>query len=396
MARTISALGNAISPVALAFAVLDIPGNTAAELGLVMASYSVTQVVLFLVGGVIADRIGKIRIMIGADIAAFLAQASIATLILAGSPNLGLLLVLSALSGAASALFLPASSGILPEIVPTSGLRTANSLLRFSTNSSMILGTAIAGVLVALVGSGWALFLDALSFLLSALFLIGLPIHPNHYAQVKKTSMLADLKVGWKEFTSRQWVWVIVCQFAILNGCYAAGFGVLGPVIAHESLGGALPWSFIASSQAAGLVAGSLLAVRFKPRHPMRVAVIFSLGFSVPLLFLGLRFSVPLIAVAAALCGMSNSIFTVIWDTSLQSLVPKELLSRVYAYDWLGSSILSPLTLAVVGPLSGAYGVGNTLLAGHAVIVAVCLAALASPGVWRLTSMGATGNQISQ
>jgi MFS family permease len=383
-ARTGSVLGNAISPVALAFAVLEMPGGSATRLGLVLLVRQLAQIVLLLFGGVIADRLPRNRVMVASDLLAAAAQAGLAAVFLSNTSNFALVLVLAAVTGAAPALFIPASTGLIPQIVDKGQLQSANALLRFSMNSSMIVGAAIAGVLTATIGPGWALGLDAATFLFSAVFLAGIRL-PRPEA-LPTTSKLADLRTGWREFTSRQWLWVIVLQFSLANACYNGGINVLGPLVAQTRLGGVVAWSVFSVARAVGLVAGSLVAMRLRPRYPLRVATYATFGFVPAFVAWAMGAPIWVLAVTALLIGVSLDIFSVLWDTALQTHVPQESLSKVSAYDALGSVALGPLGLAAAGPAADAFGATNALLVGGTLCAATSLGALASPSVRSLTA----------
>jgi MFS family permease len=381
-ARTGSVLGNAISPVALAFAILDMPGGSATKLGLVLLVRQAAQITFLLLGGVIADRLPRNKVMVASDLLAAAGQGGIAALFLVHTSNLLPIIMLAIVTGAAPALFLPASTGLMPQIVDKSQLQSANSLLRFSMNSATIVGAAIAGVLTGTIGPGWALAADALTFIFSAAWLVGIKLPRPE--QMPATSKIADLRTGWREFASRQWLWVIVLQFSVSNACYNGGINVLGPLVAHNRLGGVLAWSAFSVARAVGLAAGSLVAMRIRPRFPLRVATYATFGF-VPAFF-AWAFGAPiwLLAITALLIGVSLDVFTVMWDTSMQTHVPQESLSRVSAYDSLGSVALGPIGLAVAGPLAGIFGVTDTLIAGGVLCAGTTVAALASPSVRRL------------
>jgi MFS family permease len=384
LARSGSMLGNAISPIALAFAVLELPGGSAVELGIVLLARQAAQVVFLLAGGVIADRLPRNRVMVAADLMAAAGQGAIAALFLSGSPSLGPVVLAAVVTGAAPALFMPAATGLVPQVVPAERLQSANALLRFTMNASTIVGAAVAGVLVAVVGPGWALALDAGTFLFSAVMLAGIRL--ANPAALPKASKLEDLRHGWREFASRQWVWVVVVQFSVINACYNGGINVLGPLVAKTELGGAVAWSVFATARAVGLVGGSVVAMRVRPRHPMRVATYATFGF-VPAFF-ALAFGAPLwvLVATALLIGVSLDVFGVLWDTSLQTHVPREALSRVSAYDVLGSVALGPIGMAVAGPAAEAFGVGTALVAGGVLTAVTNAAALASPAVRNLTA----------
>lgn len=359
LARMLSVLGAGIAPIALAFGVLALPGATAGSLGAVMTAGAVVQVVFTLGGGVVADRVRRSRVIMVADALAALAHAAAAALFLSDRATVGLLAVVAAVGGLTTAMLFPALTGIVPEVAPADRLQSANALLRLATNVARIGGTVIGGLLVVAVGSGWAMLVAAVAFALSAAlvsFVRGLPSQ-----HTGATSPLRDLRAGWREFTSRRWVVVIVVVFSVVNMAFMATFGVLGPVLAQEQLGGARPWAVILAAEGAGTLVGVFVALWVRPARPMLVCMIASFIFCVPLAFLAIPTQVWLIAVAALLAGVAGDVFGVLWDTALQQHVPAEALSRVSSYDWMGSFLFAPLGLAVAGPLADAVGVNDAL-----------------------------------
>jgi predicted MFS family arabinose efflux permease len=384
--RTVSVLGNAVAPVALAFAVLSLPGGSATGLGLVLLARSVAQVVCLIIAGVVADRLPRYQVMMTAELLAGAAQAVVAIVFLRHTASVGMVAGLEVLNGAAEAFFLPASTGLVPQLVVTERLQSANAVLRMSTNGANILGAAVAGVLVATVGPGYALLVDAASFLISAGLLAGIRIG-RRIPRAERSSMLADLRHGWREFSSRQWVWVIVIAAAVVNACFVGSMDVLGPVVAKQHLGGAPAWAAITATLSAGLLAGSVVAARIRPTYPLRVATATTLTFALPLVLLAGPAPLWLIAAGGFAMGVSADIFGVLWDTGLQTHVPQESLSRVSSYDALGSFALGPVGLAVAGPVAAAVGVRTTLIGAAVLIALSSLGALCSPHVRRLKAV---------
>jgi MFS family permease len=361
-ARAVSLFGTSMAPTALAFAVLGQPGGSAAKLGIVMAGRSIAQVVFLVFGGALADRFPRYRIMVSSDLLAFAAQGAIAGVFIARTAPLGLLTGLSAFNGAANALFLPASRGLIPEIVPSPELQSANALIRLSQNAASLAGAAASGAIIVAVGAGWALGIDAGTFLVSAVFVLTSGAPRSGHAQ-QGTTLLADLGEGWQEFRSRQWVWVIVAQFALVNLCFAPCIYVLGPIVAKDHWGGALAWSVVITANAVGLILGSFLALRLRPTRPLLVATLATFGFLPPFFLLAVHAPVWLVATSMLVNGLSADVFEVLWMTALQEYVPSDKLSRVNSYDALGSFVLGPVGLLLVGPLAAAVGVGTTLIA---------------------------------
>jgi MFS family permease len=379
-ARAVSLLGTSMAPVALAFAVLGEPGGSAARLGLVLAGRSVAQVVFLMFGGALADRFPRYRIMVSSDLLAFAAQASVAALFLTGHPPVALLMALSAANGAANALFIPASRGLIPQIVKREELQSATALIQLSQNAASLAGAAISGAVIVAVGAGWAIGIDAATYAISALLVLTSGA-PRTGRGARDTSLLTELRDGWDEFRSRQWVWVIVAQFGLVNLCFTSCVYVLGPVVAKTHWDGALGWSAVVTANAAGLIAGSFLAIRLRPRHPLLVATTATFGFLPPFFLLAAHAPVWAAAMAMLVNGVSADVFEVLWQTALQQHVPHDKLSRVTSYDALGSFVLNPLGLLAIGPVAGVSGVTATLIGAGILVTAGNVLALGSRSV---------------
>jgi MFS family permease len=371
--RTISLVGSAIAPVALAFAVLDLTGSKT-DLGLILAAREIPLIVFLLVGGIWADRLPRNRVMVGANVFSALAQAAAAALLITGNAEVWHLAALAAVNGGASAFFFPASAGVIPQTVPPTLLQEANAFLALALNSAMIGGAAIAGFLVAAFGPGWAIAVDAGTYLLGAGFVAAMRLPA--IAPDESPSFLRQLAVGWREFRERTWLWVIVLQFSFLLMVTIGALSVLGPVVADEELGGAKAWGAILTAQAAGFVAGGLLGLRFKPRRMLLAATFGILFFPAPLIAIGFPLGLPAIMAVAFLAGVGSEIFGLLWHTTMQQEIAPDKLSRVYSYDALGSIGLVPVGYAIAGPIADAIGVRATLWGAAAIGVAVTLAVL--------------------
>ncbi|WEO77377.1 MFS transporter [Cryobacterium sp. SO2] len=389
-ARTIAVLGNAAAPIALAFAVLDLTGS-AVDLGLVVASRSIANVAVLLFGGVIADRLPKHLLLVGTSLAAAGTQAVVAALVLSGSATIPLLVILSIVNGAVAAVSFPASAAIVPQTVPVAQLRPANALLRLSLNGGAIVGASLGALLIAAVGPGWGLALNAASFALAGLFFafVRTPVAVPAAAAPPPTSMLRELREGWQEFASRTWVWVVVAQFALVNAAFVGAIAVLGPLVADDTFGRA-SWGLIIAAETVGLALGGLLALRWRPRHALGIGVGLVIVTALPIVGLALLPLVevpivPVLVIAFLVGGVAIEQFGVAWDQSLQQNIPQDKLARVYSYDAVGSFIAIPLGEILVGPLAHVYGTTPVLLGCAAVIVVASLAALSTRSVRRLT-----------
>jgi predicted MFS family arabinose efflux permease len=313
--------------------------------------------------------------MIASDLVSGGAQGAAALLLVTGTAEIWHLIALAALRGTAGAFFYPASTGIVPQVVTPGRLQQANALLGLSRNGTSIGGAALAGLLVASVGPGWTLAFDAATYGLGAIVLARLSL-PRRM-QLPERRFIRELAEGWNEFRSRTWLWVMVIQFAVINAVAVSAFMILGPFVAERSLGGPAAWGLIVAAQAAGLVAGGLIGLRYRPARPLRTATLAFLLTAPPLAFLALTAPVVGIGVAAFLAGIGSELFDVLWRTTIQEQIPEEKLSRVSAYDWLGSLALAPVGAATVGPLADAIGISEMLWIAAGVVVLACLAVLA-------------------
>jgi MFS family permease len=334
-----------MAPTALAFAVIDLTGSKG-DLGFVLAARTAPQVVFLLAGGIWADRLPRNQVMVGSSLASGATQGLVALLLLTDNAQLWHLLVLSALNGSSTAFFFPASAGIVPQIVPPGMTQQANALLRLALNSSHVLGAALGGALVAAASPGWAIAVDAATFGAGAFFIGAIRLPGT--LRLELPSFLAELKVGWREFRSRTWLWVIVLQFSVVNAAEGGSLNVLGPVQAKAHLGGAGAWGAILACMAAGLIAGGLVMLRFHPQRLLLVAT-FGVLLMIPTLTL-LAFPAPTVAIAATALatGFGIEIFAVLWDTTMQQQISGEMLSRVYSYDMLGSIAVATLPVFAV------------------------------------------------
>jgi MFS family permease len=380
-ANTISRVGGAFTAVALAFGILDSTGSTQ-DIGIVLACPLAAQVVLVLIGGAWGDRVSRRTTLVQTALLSGLAQAGIAALFLTHSGALWSLSLLATVNGAALAFSAPAAIGVIPQIVPEDLLQSANALSSIVRNSATIGGAAIAGVLVAVASPGWALAIDSITFFLSAALITRMSALP---ASGQQEGLWAEVKEGWREFISRTWVWTIVVQFTCVNMAVLAALDVYAPVIAKLDLGGPAAYGAMTAALGIGGVGGGVIMLRYKPRRPLvsaTVSIVIGL-----LLFILLAVAAPLwsVVASAALAGVGIEVFSVLWASALQQHIPAATLSRVSAYDQLGSIAFTPVALGVAGPVSSALGgVHHAMWAAVALAGIPTLLILAVPDVWRL------------
>ncbi len=383
LASTINRVGGSIAPIALAFAVLDLTGS-ATSLGLVVGARSLANVIFLLIGGVVADRLPRTVVLVGSSVASAVTQAVVALLIFQRVDSVALLAALSALNGTSSAFALPASAALIPQTVAPSERTRANALSRLGINASGVLGTSMAGLIVAVWGSAWGIAIDAASFAIAAGFFALVRIGTAPRRSVS-SSVLRDLAAGWSEFVSRTWLWVVVAAFGVINAAEVGGVAVLGPVVADDTIG-RRAWGVVIAAQAVGYVVGGLFAVRLRMRRLLLFGMVCMLPEGLILLALAAHASLPVLLAASFVGGLGLEQFGVAWQTSMHQHVPGDVLARVSSYDALGSFIAIPLGEVAAGPASHAIGTRGALLAATALVLLATLATLASRSVRTLAN----------
>lgn len=377
-------LGAAFAPVALAFGILDLPGATATTLSVVLTAEALPMVLFMLFGGVIADRLPRQRVMMVGEWVNALAFFALGAMMLSGWTPLFAMATAAAFSGMAMAVLYPALTGIIPEVVPADRLQTGNALLGLGANVSRVAGAVLGGGTVLLLGGGWALTVSGTLFAVAGLLLAALRLESVRRPADQAQSVLRDLREGWREFSSRQWIWVVVAQFSVLVFAIQAGHGVLGPLLAKESLGGALAWSAFLAGEAVGTIVGVFVSLRVRPRRPILVGTLLCLPSALPYFLLGAGAPLWASVAGAFALGVCFDVFGVLWQTTMQREVPAESLSRVASYDALGSLMFGPIGLMLAGPAAAVIGPQAALIACGVLIVLSTCAALLSPGVRNL------------
>ena len=304
IAYLVTYTGTAMAPIAMAFGVLELTGSTE-DAAIVIAAPTFASIAVLLLGGVLADRTSRQRVIVFAETLAMLAQLSIAYLFLSGTATLPALTLLMLVLGVGMALNAPASTGMIIQIVDREHLQAVNALLGTARNGAMAGGAALGGILVSTFGAGITLGVDAISFGVAALLVLSL--NPKRQSRPAKASLLEDLRLGFREFVSHTWLWVIVLQFSLLVAVHDSVFGLLGPAVAREHLNGAQDWGLIAASFGIGTLTGGIVSLRLKPRYPMRFATLCTFAFGGIPAALSIPFPVGLVAAAAFVQGVAGS-----------------------------------------------------------------------------------------
>ena len=387
IARTISNFGNGLSPVAVAFGVLSLSGATAKTLSLVMAVHLAPLVVFMLFGGVLADRFPRALVVGTTDIILSIAIMTNGLLLVIGLATVKSFIIVALISGTLNALWWPAFSGIVPEIVDEDHLQPANAFVALVSNTANIIGAVTGGIIVAAVGAGTAIFMDGITFLIAGLMVLklrkfGSTRNTDEHAQ----SVFDDLIHGWKEFSSRKWIVTVVAGYSVIAMVFESGFSVVGPVFAKETLGGPKPWSWVLASLSIGMATGVFVTMKVKPKYPLILGLGVQAGMISWFLSMGLTKSIVLAMLTAFLCGFGMDFFMVLWQTALQTEVPNESLSRVSSYDAFGSLFFAPLGLVIAGPIVTSIGAQKTFQLFAALMTIVVIAMLSVKDVRKLES----------
>lgn len=394
--RAVTMFGTAFGPMALAFGVLSLAGATPTTLSIVLTGHAVPQLALMLFGGAIGDRFPRHQVLVAGQVLSGSAFGGMAAMLLTGWAPLAALTGCAVLAGCGSTLLLPVLTSAVRDVVGREQLQPANALLRLGGNTANIVGLAGAGGAIALLGPGTALLVTALAYLAAGWLLRGLrpgtaaprPDSAGSTSAVDRRGrwLLADVRVGVREFASRQWLWVVVLSAAILNAGTAAGFGVLGPVLAVDRLGGAVPWSIIMIGYSAGTLVSVVLALRLRPARPLLAASLVTPLLAAPMVALGAASPLGLTVAAALLAGMAFNVFGVWWETTVQQQIPAGVLARVISVNYLVALSIRPLGILVAGHFATSSGPGPTILVLGIVMLAAGLAVLASSQVRNLST----------
>ncbi|OIJ24569.1 MFS transporter [Nocardioides luteus] len=372
-----SQLGNAITPVALAFAVLDL-GGTATQLGFVEAVFAACQVVTTLAGGVLGDRVSRKVMMEGTAAISAVVVGSLAATIILGVATIPSIAVMGGLAGVVAALNQPSAMAMTKVVVPAEDLGAAVSLRSLLQTTAATIGYALGGVLVAAVGPGWAITVDAVTFAIAAVAYAGMRV--PHERPPHKASMLGDLAEGFREVMRHSWLWFLILQALLYHLFWSGAHSVLGPIVVGEGVG-RTSWGFALAALMAGFIVGGLFCLRFRPRRLLSVGVCFLAMTGLFPVAMAVSDTLWPIVIGAFLHGFGLQVFDIFWQIAIQQEIPEEKLSRVYAFDTVGSFVARPVGLALVGPVAVAVGFDTWLLVVAAVISGSALMSISFAGV---------------
>ncbi|MEV4393719.1 MFS transporter [Nonomuraea sp. NPDC049607] len=377
-ARTVSMLGSAMMPVATALGMHD-AGYGATGVGLALAAWMVPMAGLILFGGVLMDRFTPRRMMVGADLTRTATQAGMAVLFGLGRPELWEVLALSAAAGAAAAMYTPGVAGTISRIA--SDVQRANATLRMSEAIMQLLGPGLAGALVGLAGVGVVFAADSAGFAVSAACLLLMRVR---VAGSGEEPVLVRLREGWREFRSRTWMWSVIMIWVVFGITLFGPLIPLGSVIVTDAFG-ETAYGLVMSASGAGTIVGGLVALRIRPARPLAAGGVGMFLFALEPLSFAAGVPLGVIMACHVLGGAGWAFWSVMWATSVQTLVPAEALNRVSAYEIGGSTMSLPIGQALAGPVAALVGSREVLAFSALVAVAGCLVLLSVRPVRQIT-----------
>jgi MFS family permease len=371
VARAVARLGDVMSPVALAIG-LVLHGHGVEAVGAAMASYWGGFAGFVIIGGVLADRWDTRKLMVSADLVRVGTQAVTAGLFFAGTVVPWQICAIGLANGLCAALFQPGVASTVPRIA--TDVQGANAAIRSAESVASVAGPALAAVFIGITSVGGVFAAHALIYVVSAACLVGLRL-PGDAMPAKRTGAFRrDLVEGWREFRARTWLWGVITIWMVFM---VTAFGPAIPLVATEIITthGAGGYGWIMSGNGLGMAVGGLLALRLRPRFPLRAGAIALTAFCLQPLTVGLQLPVTVIAVGFVFSGVVQTFWAVMWATSVQTHVPGRVLNRIHAYEVAGSLAMMPVGQVIAGPAAALFGASHTLLL-CATLTAVCCAAL--------------------
>lgn len=382
LAGLISATGSAMAPLALAYAVID-EGGGAGSLGVVLTTNTLPTIAFLLIGGVLADRVPRSTLLFLGNLLAGAAQGVLAVVVAAGHASTASIAACGFASGIASAFISPAAQGVPAQIVAPEQLQAANALIRLPTNTVKVLGPVVGGLLVVLSGPAWALGWDALTFVAAAVLLRGLRLS----APVVATSALSALRAGWSGFRTRVWLWTYTAGGTVVVAAWLAGYQLLGPLVAAEHYAGARSWGLVQGAFALGLLAGTVVCLRWRPYRMVVVSLASSVPLSLPLAAMAWDLPLPCVLAATLLAGIALDIGIVSWTTAFQQHVPGAEQGRLSALHEVGERLAIPVGYLVTSLAVRSWQNTTVLLLCAGVILVTTVVNLCVRDVYRVNRL---------
>jgi DHA3 family tetracycline resistance protein-like MFS transporter len=382
----VSLIGDGIYIVTIAWQALEID-NSPYSVAIVSAAWMLPMVLVLLLGGVLADRFDRRKLLIISDVIRLAALVGFAVLSLTGVIQIWHMVILAALYGVGDALFGPAFGAFVPQLVPKKLLVNANALDQSVRPIAFyMVGPILGAELIGLGGTGLAFAMDALTFVISvvAIALIRTSGQPPRKAEITIKAGLRDLKEGFDFVRSQRWLWVALIAAAVVLFAYWGPLEVILPYWVKNDLGGGVTgYSRLLEAAGLGAVLSSIITAA-RGGLPQRFVLVLFVAWGVgcgALAFFALTEATWQAMVVMFLSEGAFAVGTIIWGTMIQMYVPPALRGRVSSFDWFVSVSLMPLSFILAAPVSKAIGAEATLVGGGILAGIVAGVALLVPGV---------------
>jgi MFS family permease len=385
LSQSASVIGDALVIVAIGLFVTRRTGNPS-DVGIVLAAYSLPLVTFILFGGVLADRLPRQLVMVVSDLIRAALHGTLAILIATDVMQIWHMVVIGVLFGTAEAFFRPAYTGLVPQTVAEEDIQAAQALGGVTRELASFASPALATALVLGVGGAAAFGLDALTFVFSAALLIRVKARSRGVA-AGRTTVLHELREGWHAVRERSWVWGTIAAFSAAILVALAPFFVLGAAVANEVYGTEAVFGLTNAAWGIGTITGVIIGARWKPRRPMLTGMIAAIPWPAAIAVFAAGPPLVVLYPAMAAAGVGIGLFGVWWETALAQRIPPHLLSRVSAWDWMGSLALLPAGYLLAGPLADALGDVRVMVAGGLIGMTACILGLLPPGTRQLTRL---------
>ncbi len=399
--QTTSRLGDSLYRIALSWWVLEKTGSAVA-MGTVLVFSQVPMLIFLLVGGVVVDRLPRIRIMFSSDLLSGLVITFVTVFSWLNLLQIWHIYIASMIFGFVEAFFFPAYQAVIPQITPSELFVSANSLNGLSQRVTGIVGPALGATLVAVSGTSLTFGLDALSFFISALCV--LPMLRSNLDKVQRQENaldtvvqqgsakdaleqgFKDLREGFKLVKTIPWIWITILLFGFVNIMEASPRAVAMPFLIKEDLGADVKLLGILGSAASlGFVVGMLWLGQYVRLHRRGLLSYLSVvGTGAALLPFAFKLPIPILIASMFVSGMSTSVFALIWTHTLQEMVPGKMLGRVYSIDALGSFVLLPIGFSLSGWATDRFGAPTVFLVGGLATMGLALLGLLHPAIRKL------------
>ena len=394
--QQLSALGDSIYRVALAWWVLEKTGSATA-MSTIFIFASAPMLVFLLVGGVAVDRYSRARVMLLSDVVRGLLIGMVAVLAFTHRLEVWHIYLVSLLFGVAGAFFGPAYRAIVPEILPRELLPSANGLMTMSLQLADIAGPALGAFVVSKSGSPTAFTIDSLSFAISVLCLLPLVrLALNQQAPKERKSVLHDFREGVEVVRKQSWLWITIVIASLGNITLSAPLAIALPFLVKNHLhGGVGSLGLIYSTISAGSIVGTILGTVWLERTSgLRARGLFAYGLWIAggllIVVFGLPVTIYAVAVAAFLVGAAFIIPTLIFMTTLQELIPGKVLGRVMSIVTVGSVALVPVGSGLVGWATDHVGAPTIFILSGVLTALLAALALMHPVIRNLDRAGST------